>query len=290
MPTQPPSVKYQPVPSSYGRDETGGWWTSGRGSAGGYTEQPPYSSAAIPGSYAYSPGYQSQQQYQMGPGQTGGYPYADVYAQNYQEYATAGGNYAAPAAGPGIEAVKTEMRKVIVKQLPSFTTTTQLQNLIKKQTNISANKILDIDLPTLPGSSGTIKGHACVILDSEETASRVIKLLNGHKYGGCSLQVGLTKEGVSMDEGRGGYHHHSSRPSVTSSGSHRSGGGPREGKDGDKREKNPQPRHPASEKDKKGLGSAKQHSSSQHHGSDIIVAHGSRNQEDKKSKKSGGKN
>ena len=241
---------------------------------GSYAEQPSYSSVAVPEQYAYSPGYQSPQQYQMDSTQSGGYPYAHTYTKPYPGYAApASGSYATPSPAistiHGDSVVKIKMRKIIIKHLPTWVTAEQLQGLVQKKTSIGADQIHDIYLTQPAGSSGINKGSACVTLDSEDTASRVIRKLNGYKYGHYNLQVELTKEGVSTNEGHSDQHHRSSRSG---------------GKDRDRKESH----HSTSEGDKKSHGGGKHRSSSHHHKPEIVVAHGSRRQDSKDSSKNQG--
>lgn len=275
-PNAPTILEYQPVPPPYTRGDMTTWWSSESMTPGSYAEQPPYSSVAVAERYAYGPGYQNPQQYQMDPAQAGGYPYAHTYTEPYSGYATpTSGGYA--ASGPGMSTlhgdslVKVKMRKIIIKHLPTWATVEQLQGLIQKKSSIGADQVHNIYLSQPAGSSGTNKGSAFITLDSEDTASRVIRKLNGYKYGHYNLQVELTKEGVSTNEGHSDHHRSS-----------RSGG-----KDRDKRERNTA-HHSASEGDRKSHGGGKHHSSSHHPKPEIIVAHGSRRQDAKDSNKKQG--
>ncbi len=148
---------------------------------GYYTDQPHFSPVAT--EHPYNASYQ----YQAGQNYNTGYPYPD--------------NALGESYGAGAGAVQTIKCKIIIRQLPSWAGENQVQELLQHKSNIHGDKILQIDLPLSANDNKTNRGFATVTLDTEETASRAIRKLHGHKYGSRILSVEHTKEGMSANEG-----------------------------------------------------------------------------------------
>ncbi|RYP81935.1 hypothetical protein DL769_001779 [Monosporascus sp. CRB-8-3] len=229
---------YQHHAAQYDYGGMSGWW-SPEAPAGNYADYP-HLDAVTMEQYTYDAKYRhNAQQYQVGQDPS------NCYAWHHE---MADPNYRSSRHYGSTGVVNTTKRKIIIKQLPTWVLTDQVQDLIRHKTGLNADKIQQIDLP-LADSSEMNRGYALVTLQNEEAASRVIRKLQGYKYDGRVLSVEHTKEGVSENEGS------LSRTNKP----HRDGRGKKERKEG--------PSQHSSTADKK--------STKSHHRSDVVIAHGS---------------
>lgn len=154
---------------------------------GNYAGQSPYNHEAMKQSgwkqYPDEVSYHSAHQYQAS---TNGHPYADYIST--KSYST----------GAGV--VSTTKRKIITRHLPLWATTNQVQDLIGHTSGINADKIQQIRLPLTDGIKTANRGYATITLETEDAASRAIRKLHGYKYGSRTLTVAHTKEGLSENE------------------------------------------------------------------------------------------
>ncbi|RYO74770.1 hypothetical protein DL766_007296 [Monosporascus sp. MC13-8B] len=228
---------HQPHAAPYDYGGMSGWW-SPEAAAGNYANHPHLDVVTME-QYTYDTKYHhNAQQYQVGQ---------DPSNCSAWHHEMADPNYRSnrPYGSTGV--VHTTKRKIIIKQLPTWVPTDQVQDLIRRKTGLNADKVQQIDLP-LANSSGMNRGYALVTLQNEEAASRVIRKLHGYKYDGRVLIVEHTKEGVSENE--------SSRSQANKP--HRDGR--------DKKERKEGPSQHSSTADK---------NTKSHHRSDVVIAHGS---------------
>ncbi|KAI1854926.1 hypothetical protein JX266_001044 [Neoarthrinium moseri] len=153
------------------------------------------------------------------------YPYSQHYAQssdyydsnNYAQSSNYYDNYSTSTytAGPGAKAtrhrrahsgelVATERRKILIKNLTSWTQRERVMELLQSKCGINSNQISAINVPSSNGSS---RGYATVTFNSEEKAAKAVKKLHKYKVDGKTLEVDYTKEGVSRNEDTRGRHY-----------------------------------------------------------------------------------
>ncbi|RYP36809.1 hypothetical protein DL767_003199 [Monosporascus sp. MG133] len=228
---------YQHYAAPYDYGGMSGWW-SPEAAAGNYADHQ-HLDAVTMEQRTYDTNYHhNTQPYQVGQDPSNSYPW-------HHEMADPNSISSRPSGSTGV--VHTTKRKVIIKHLPTWVLMNQVQDLIRQKTGLNADKIEQIDLP-LADSSGVNRGYALVTLQNEEAASRVIRKLQGYEYDGRVLSVKHTKEGVSENESsrsRTNKHH-------------------RDGRDKERKEG---PSQHSSTAEKK--------STKSHHGSGIVIAHGS---------------
>ncbi|KAI1417565.1 hypothetical protein F5Y13DRAFT_59802 [Hypoxylon sp. FL1857] len=222
----PPSTQYPTsTPPLMSPPATGyGEWTSPT-TPSSYTatstmECAPYNmSAAVPYDYNEAPGFYSydtsnsgyvDQSAVVSSPTMAQYPFEASYSQQYQmsEYQT--NDYTMYSSMPTPESmmrpnntpnamVPTKQRKIIVKQLPTWINSRQVQDLIRKKAGSDADKIQQVDLPLTDGQASN-RGYALITFQNEEVANKLIRKLNGYKYDGRELKADYTKEGVSENE------------------------------------------------------------------------------------------
>ncbi|RYP01888.1 hypothetical protein DL764_006035 [Monosporascus ibericus] len=229
---------YQPHAAPYDYGGMSGWWPP-EAAAGNYADQQ-HLDAVMTEPRTYETSYHhNAQQYQVGQDPSNCYAWHHEMADpNYRS--------SRPYEPTGI--VHTTKRKIIIKQLPTWVLMNQVEDLIRQKTGLNADKVQQIDLPLADGS-GLNRGYALVTLQNEEDASRVIRKLQGYEYDGRVLSVKHTKEGVSENESSGSR---ANKPR-------------RDGRD--KKERKESPSQHSSTADKKSIKS--------HHGSGVVIAHGS---------------
>ncbi|KAI0025037.1 hypothetical protein F4780DRAFT_491252 [Xylariomycetidae sp. FL0641] len=263
-----------PVPPAYGES------TFPRATAAGVTASElryaPYSTAStasyIPpetGGYAQydlaDAGYLDQPSTSATP-----YPLEGTYSQQYpiENYQSDEYGLAAPdsrltrpdAASHGM--VATRKRKIIVRQLQTWTTYGQVRDLVLQKAGSDADKVQHIDLPAANGQ-GVNRGYALVTLADEDVAKKLIRRLDGLRLDGKTLNVRHTAEGVSDHE------------SVQA----RSSGSRHSGSRGSHSHAPKEHRESKEKKDRKHSSKANASSSSdkarKSHKSEVVIAHGS---------------
>ncbi|KAI1426008.1 hypothetical protein F5Y12DRAFT_713663 [Xylaria sp. FL1777] len=148
------------------------------------------------------------------------YPSVPGYMQQYRPSEYYGNTYTvthnsmAPREGKKYaDAVPTKRRKIIIRQLQSWVSESQIRELIHHKAGLDYEKLQKLDMPLADGQQGANRGYVTATLESEEAAEKVIKRLNNYRYEGRVLEVKHTKEGVSDHQSshnsRSGHHRHS---------------------------------------------------------------------------------
>lgn len=128
---------------------------------------------------------------------------------NYFQGTVQSSRWAQPGSSDGNAGayVETMRSKVIIKGLPTGSKAEQIQNLIRSKAGSDADKIHHINL--VPAQKGGKRGTATVIFHTAEAADKLVNKLKGYKMDGKTLDIELTKEGVSENElGRGKHSKH----------------------------------------------------------------------------------
>ena len=106
---------------------------------------------------------------------------------------------ASPTSPPPM--VKTEARKIIIRQLPHGTTSSALHELLtkivsnsKRSLSCSSTPVQSIEIAT--HVDGKAKGHAFAIFESHAIAKTVMHVVDGMRFQGRVLSARLTKEGA----------------------------------------------------------------------------------------------
>ena len=173
-----------PAPMSYDHPDTSGWYSYDVPTAA-YAQQQ-YSYGAI---YQAPPQYPPYEEFCQAPA-----------TPSYTQKTPRGSKAHRP---PYNNFLSTEKRKIIIRGIPSSTAYAEVWDLVRSKAGSEADGVLHVSLPTASAAPerGSNRGYATVTFRSEEVALKVIRRLNGHKFGSRSLTAEFTKEGVSRNEG-----------------------------------------------------------------------------------------
>lgn len=165
-----------------------------------------------------------------------------------------------------VAAVPSKRRKIIIRQLPTWTSESQIRELIRHKAGSASEKLQKLDVPLADGQQGINRGYAIATFGSEDAAEKAIRRLNDYQYEEHVLEVKYTKEGVFDQQSSHGHRSGHQRPPHHSHHHSR-----RERQD----EKDKKGKGKEKERDAKPTSSGEKKSKSSLSGSDVIIAHGS---------------